>query len=127
MSFNMWNIILGVVVGFASGYFVKSNTSRKTTYNSAGISYMSLYQNAQKEIQLLKSSIKSQQNENDALAADMNSLKQKIKEQLDNSDDKDDRIAELQRRLDTLKREKAIAEEKMTEYRDLYNSVSHQK
>lgn len=123
----MWNIILGAAAGFAGGYFVKSSAARKEAYNSAGISYLSLYQDAQKEIQLLKSRIKSQQNENDALVADMNSLKQKIKEQLDNSDDKDDRIAELQRRLDTLKREKAIAEEKMTEYRDLYNSVSHQK
>lgn len=127
MNYNMWNIIFGAAAGFVGGYFVKSNASRKETYNSSGISYMSLFQESQKEIQLLKGRLKSQQNDNDALMADIKSLKQQLREHMDISDDKDDRIAELQRRLENLKREKLIAEEKMTEYRDLYNSVSHQK
>lgn len=74
----MLNFLLGVVIGCVGGYVAKKQSDKKRHYNESGVSYASLYDVSQTELQKLKNHIKSQQEEHDELTCEIQSLKHKI-------------------------------------------------
>ena len=117
------NLLIGAAVGFVGGYIVRKQLTKNEAYNESGNSYRTLLQEAQREIQTLKNRVSNLQNENDSLINELKSLKIKIRNADDASDDQADRLMDLNRRIETLKREKEITEEKLQESKDLYTSA----
>lgn len=71
----------------------------------------------------MKNRVSNLQNENESLINELKSLKIKIRNADDVSDDQADRLMDLNRRIEALKREKEITEEKLQESKDLYTSA----
>lgn len=117
------NLLIGAAVGFVGGYIVRKQLTKNEAYNESGNSYRTLLQEAQREIQTLKNRVSNLQNENEFLINELKSLKIKIRNADDASDDQADRLMGLNRRIETLKREKEITEEKLQESKDLYTSA----
>ena len=117
------NLLIGAAVGFVGGYIVRKQLTKNEAYNESGNSYRTLLQEAQREIQTLKNRVSNLQNENESLINELKSLKIKIRIADDASDDQADRLMDLNRRIETLKREKEITEEKLQESKDLYTSA----
>lgn len=117
------NLLIGAAVGFVGGYIVRKQLTKNEAYNESGNSYRTLLQEAQREIQTLKNRVSNLQNENESLINELKSLKIKIRNADDASDDQADRLMDLNRRIETLKREKEITEEKLQESKDLYTSA----
>lgn len=117
------NLLIGTAIGFVGGYIVKKQFTKNEAYNESGNSYRELLQEAQREIQTLKNRASNLQNENESLINELKSLKIKIRNADDASDDQADRLMDLNRRIETLKREKEITEEKLQESKDLYISA----
>lgn len=117
------NLLIGAAVGFVGGYIVRKQLTKNEAYNESGNSYRTLLQEAQREIQTLKNRVSNLQNENESLINELKSLKIKTRNADDASDDQADRLMDLNRRIETLKREKEITEEKLQESKDLYTSA----
>ena len=117
------NLLIGAAVGFVGGFIVRKQLTKNEAYNESGNSYRTLLQEAQREIQTLKNRVSNLQNENESLINELKSLKIKIRNADDASDDQADRLMDLNRRIETLKREKEITEEKLQESKDLYTSA----
>jgi chromosome segregation ATPase len=117
------DLLIGAAVGFVGGYIVRKQLTKNEAYNESGNSYRTLLQEAQREIQTLKNRVSNLQNENESLINELKSLKIKIRNADDASDDQADRLMDLNRRIETLKREKEITEEKLQESKDLYTSA----
>lgn len=117
------NLLIGAAVGFVGGYIVRKQLTKNEAYNESGNSYRTLLQEAQREIQTLKNRVSNLQNENESLINELKSLKIKIRNADDVSDDQADRLMDLNRRIEALKREKEITEEKLQESKDLYTSA----
>ena len=117
------NLLIGAAVGFVGGYIVRKQLTKNEAYNESGNSYRTLLQEAQREIQTLKNRVSNLQNENESLINELKSLKIKIRNADDASDDQADRLMDLNRRIETLKREKEITEEKLQESKDLDTSA----
>ena len=117
------NLLIGAAVGFVGGYIVRKQLTKNEAYNESGNSYRTLLQEAQREIQTLKNRVSNLQNENESLINELKSLKIKIRNADDASDDQADRLMDLNRRIETIKREKEITEEKLQESKDLYTSA----
>lgn len=117
------NLLIGAAVGFVGGYIVRKQLTKNEAYNESGNSYRTLLQKAQREIQTSKNRVSNLQNENESLINELKSLKIKIRNADDASDDQADRLMDLNRRIETLKREKEITEEKLQESKDLYTSA----
>ncbi|WP_418551548.1 hypothetical protein [Prevotella sp.] len=117
------NLLIGAAVGFVGGYIVRKQLTKNEAYNESGNSYRALLQEAQREIQTLKNRVSNLQNENESLINELKSLKIKIRNADDVSDDQADRLMDLNRRIEALKREKEITEEKLQESKDLYTSA----
>lgn len=117
------NLLIGAAVGFVGGYIVRKQLTKNEAYNESGNSYRTLLQEAQREIQTLKNRVSNLQNENESLINELKSLKIKIRNADDASDNQADRLMDLNRRIETLKREKEITEEKLQESKDLYTSA----
>lgn len=81
-------------------------------------------QEAQKDIENLKKRLRSQQEENNTLIAEIQVLKRKIRDANEVSDNHEDMVVDLQRRIESLKREKELVEEKSQEYKELYTAAS---
>lgn len=120
----MMQLLIGAFAGFLGGYAMKGQSAQKESRNEAGISYASLLQEAQKNIEDLKNRLRNQQEENNTLTAEIQTLKQKIRNADEASDDQADIVADLQRRVETLKREKELMEEKSQEYKELYEAAT---
>lgn len=122
----MINFLLGTALGFACGYVVKLQVSKKEIYDETGVSFRSLCQDAKREIQILNERVKSLQKENESLVIDIKLLKDKLIKVDDAFDEQGDILSDLKKSIDLLNREKVVLEEKLQEYKDLYTVATQE-
>lgn len=118
--------LLGTALGFACGYVVKLQVSKKEIYDKAGVSFRSLCQDAKQKIQILNERVKSLQKENESLVIDIKLLKDKLIKVDDAFDEQGDILSDLKNSIDLLNREKVVLEEKLQEYKDLYTVATQE-
>ena len=116
--------LLGTALGFACGYVVKLQVSKKEIYDKAGVSFRSLCQDAKQKIQILNERVKSLQKENESLVIEL--LKDKLIKVDDAFDEQGDILSDLKNSIDLLNREKVVLEEKLQEYKDLYTVATQE-
>lgn len=119
----MIKTIIGIAVGFSCGYILKNITSNKKSQNELGESYKSLYNSTKSEVDTLTNRLKNYKEENESLTMELQQLKNKLRNQENTNDDQIDRIDELHRKINILKKEKSLLEEKNQEYKDLLEAT----
>lgn len=118
----MIRLIIGAVAGFVSGYAMSKMVSDKEQKSPAGESYASLYQNAQLEINKLRSQIKQRDTQIEELNSKVKSLTKTLREKEDLSDDRSDDLNDLKRTMVRLQKENNTLKEELNEYKMLYNA-----
>ena len=123
---DMVDVIIGVAAGFAGGYVLTSQTAKSKSVSSTGTPYATLYNEAQAEINMLKSNLRDRDSEIDDLHQKIKTLSKKLRDYEDQADDKSDYMDDMKRTIESLRRQNENLEEKATEYKSLYTAAQQE-
>lgn len=123
---DMLNVIIGAAAGFVGGYVVKGQTSKAESVSSSGVSYASLYNEAQSDINTLKSDLRSRDAEIDELKQQIKSQTKKLRDYEERIDDKADDLDDLKKMIETLRRKNEELNDKVSDYQSLYTAAQQE-
>ena len=122
----MMNLIIGAAAGFVGGYVVKGQTSKTESTSSSGVSYATLYNDAQSDINRLKADLRSRDTEIDELKQQIKSQTRKLRDYEDKIDDRTDDLDDLKKTIDTLRRKNEELNDKVSDYQSLYTAAQQE-
>lgn len=120
------NLFIGAALGFAGGYVVKGQAAKSESTSSSGKRYSLLYDEAVQELNKVKSELRSRDSEIENLNQKIKSLTRKIRDEEDENLDRADNLADLKRSVESLRRENNNLQEKMKDYKALYESAQQE-
>lgn len=123
---NLMDLIIGAAAGFAGGYVVKGQTSKTESTSSSGVSYATLYNDAQSDINRLKADLRSRDTEIDELKQQIKSQTRKLRDYEDKIDDRADDLDDLKKTIETLRRKNEELNDKVSDYQSLYTAAQQE-
>ena len=123
---DMLNLIIGAAAGFVGGYVVKDQTSKAESKSSSGVSYATLYNEAQSDINRLKADLRSRDTEIDELKQQLKNQTRKLRDYEDKIDDKADDLDDLKKMIETLRRKNEELSDKVSDYQSLYTAAQQE-
>ena len=116
----MLNLIIGASAGFIGGFLLKGQSSKAENSSPSGVSYSTLYNDAQVEISKLKSELANRTSEIEDLNTRLKIQNKKLPDYEDKAEDKSDDLMDMRKMIDSLHRQNDELSEKLSDYKALY-------